>query len=379
VAPDFLGKLPYVSEALTSWAFTSDSRDRLRFTLAPERAGDAARVEEHIRQIAQKMCHNFREFQPRVLAQRAARPDVSREDPHPALEAGGELWRYGKGRYGFGPRLCALMGFFDAACVRLATERFGAQRYQFPSLIGADTLERCRYLKSFPHSLNLVSHLREDFSSIQAFASEARFDGRGLTCDPAGLAPPECLLSPSVCFHWYAWLAGQRLEAPRVGTALGKCFRYESSNLSGLERLWDFSMREIIFVGPREWVLAQRQQAVEWTTPLLDAWGLGYEVASAMDPFFVDDFAVQTSFQLAFDLKFEIRAALPYKPGSLAAGSFNYHQDFFGKAFDVSDARGQPVHTGCVAFGLERLALAFLAQHGVDPARWPAAVRQEIG
>src|SRR5256885_16270405 len=84
VAPDFLGKLPYVSEALTSWAFTSDGRDRLRFTLVPERAGEAPRIEEHIRQIAQKMCLNFREFQPKALVQRASRPAVSQEDPHTA-------------------------------------------------------------------------------------------------------------------------------------------------------------------------------------------------------------------------------------------------------------------------------------------------------
>jgi len=43
------------------------------------------------------------------------------------------------------------------------------------------------------------------------------------------------------------WLAQSELLQPRVITAMGKCFRYESSNLSGLERLWDFNMREIVF------------------------------------------------------------------------------------------------------------------------------------
>jgi seryl-tRNA synthetase len=97
-----------------------------------------------------------------------------------------------------------------------------------------------------------------------------------------------------------------------------------------------------------------------------------------MDPFFIEDFAQQTAFQLAFDLKFEIRANLPYSQGSIAAGSFNYHQDFFGKSFDIRDASGAPVHTGCVGYGLERLVLSFVAHHGLSPDGWPQAVRKLV-
>jgi hypothetical protein len=32
-------------------------------------------------------------------------------------------------------------------------------------------------------------------------------------------------------------------------------------------------------------------------------------------------------------------------------------------------------HTGCVGFGLERLALALFKHHGLDVAGWPASVR----
>ena len=35
----------------------------------------------------------------------------------------------------------------------------------------------------------------------------------------------------------------------RGSTAAGHCFRYESRNIRGLERLWDFTMREIIYCG----------------------------------------------------------------------------------------------------------------------------------
>ncbi len=84
------------------------------------------------------------------------------------------------------------------------------------------------------------------------------------------------------------------------------------------------------------------------------------------------------AFQLAFDLKFEVLAPLPYKQKDLAVGSFNYHQDFFGRSFNVSSTDSTPIHTGCVGFGLERLALAFLAQHGVNRDRWPQVMAREL-
>jgi hypothetical protein len=61
----------------------------------------------------------------------------------------------------------------------------------------------------------------------------------------------------------------------------------------------------------------------------------------------------------------------PFKNSTLAVGSYNYHQDFFGRNLDITLPDGSPAHTGCVAFGLERIAFAFLAQFGLDPSHWP--------
>ena len=81
---------------------------------------------------------------------------------------------------------------------------------------------------------------------------------------------------------------------------------------------------------------------------------------------------------MAFDLKYEVQALLPYKAKTLAIGSFNFHQDLFGRALNISDATGEFANTGCAGFGLERLALAFLAQHGLDAKLWPAAVARNV-
>ena len=55
--------------------------------------------------------------------------------------------------------------------------------------------------------------------------------------------------------------------------------------------------------------------------------------------------------------------------------SFNYHQDHFATTWGVQLADGAPAHTGCVGFGLERLALALFKRHGLDVQGWPSSVR----
>jgi seryl-tRNA synthetase len=77
-------------------------------------------------------------------------------------------------------------------------------------------------------------------------------------------------------------------------------------------------------------------------------------------------------------LKFEL--LIPYHAGATptACMSFNYHIDHFGEVWGLKDAAGQTAHTGCVAFGMDRLAVALFCIHGLNPATWPVPVREAL-
>lgn len=368
---EFLKRLPYVSEGISNPRLLPGGTC-VTFELRKGFESQAELVAGRISEVAVKLCSNHRPGIFKTLAKRDTLPSSFREDPHPLLARQGEIVAFGRGRYGLGPKLVALTEYFDLRARQMARE-FQADAHSFPSLIGADVLDRCRYLRNFPASLNLVCHLREDHAVLQEFARTVRLDGEQLVYDRGASSGVECLLSPSVCFHWYMWLRDSKLSQPRAITALGKCFRYESTNLTGLERLWDFTMREIIFVGPADYVLRNRTTLVELSTHLLDELGMAYEITTATDPFFVDSYAAQSAYQQGFELKYELLAPLPYSGIKLAVGSINYHQDFFGRSFAIETGDG-PAHTGCIGFGYERLALAFVAQHGVDEKHWPDTV-----
>jgi len=161
-------------------------------------------------------------------------------------------------------------------------------------------------------------------------------------------------------------------------TALGRCFRWESTNFATCERLWDFSLREIMFVGSAEWVQRRRSEAMTQVQAIVEQLRLDAWIETANDPFFVTRFASKRYHQLLTQAKFELRLSLPYSGTSLAAASFNVHQEFFGRSFAVRTPEGGFASTGCVGFGLERWVWVLFAQHGPRIAGWPGEVRDAL-
>ena len=270
----------------------------------------------------------------------------------------------------------ALFEYFDRVFDAFGAE-WKPQRFRAPTLIPTHVLAKCDYFRSFPHNVTYASHLPEEPERIEDFRKRHHdretLDERAL----ADMVPPEACLSPAVCYHVYH--ANRDRVVPPGGlvySACGKCFRYESKNVRDLRRLWDFTMREIVFLGTREYVLAERERGIERFKGFLEEHRLAGEIRTASDPFFIaPDAAAKTYFQLSSDTKFEI--ALVLADGArLAVGSFNYHNEFFGKAFNSRNEAGGPMFSACIAFGLERWVYAFVAQHGADPARWPDVIRR---
>jgi len=319
-------------------------------------------------------------FKPKVqvLEDCLDRPVTYGRDPLPELLERGEVSQEANGVFAMGPLLSRLINYFEGRFLGLA-DSFAARPYRFPTLIPARYMDRVNYFSAFPHSLSFATHLRTDLDVIDEFASHATCGEHGLSTPMESFSQIEMMLSPAVCYHLYFALADKTLPGGQVvATAVGNCFRFESSNLASLERLWNFTMREVIFVGAKDFVMQNRETARQRMKDTFQEIGLAYKVESANDPFFIGEFRKQAAFQSAFQLKYEIRARLPFKDSTLAVGSYNYHQDFFGRRLNISLPDGSPAHTGCVAFGLERIAFAFLAQFGLDPQGWPAAVRQAM-
>ncbi len=233
----------------------------------------------------------------------------------------------------------------------------GAEVMRFPSVMSRALLEKQGYLHSSPSPIGCVGALPESGGS--AFAADL-------------------VLTPSASYPVYS-LVAKRGPARAGGVVVDvacECFRLERSD--DIDRHQSFRMREFVCIGTplevhrfrEEWMIRSKQVA--------DTLGLSYRIDRASDPFVGRGGQIVAISQIQQSLKFELLVPVRSDTKLTACMGFNYHRDHFGRIWDIQTPDGAVAHTGSVAFGIDRLALALFAAHGLDTAQWPAAARETL-
>jgi len=250
----------------------------------------------------------------------------------------------------------------------------GAEVLRFPPVTSRHVVEKSGYLKSFPNLLGCVCSLHGSEREIRAAADKHEHGGDWTET----LRPAELVLAPAACYPVYP-LVAERGPVPNGGVKFDvacDCFRREPSK--HLDRLQSFRMREYVCIGTPEEITEFRSRWVDRAQGLADELGLAYNVAPASDPFFGRTGQMMAISQLQNSLKFELLIPVRSTEQPTACMSFNYHQEHFGEIWGIKTESGIVAHTGCVAFGMDRLAVAMFAQHGTDIAAWPVSVRRAL-
>ncbi|MEQ8698943.1 MAG: amino acid--[acyl-carrier-protein] ligase [Bauldia litoralis] len=250
----------------------------------------------------------------------------------------------------------------------------GTEVLRFPPVMSRRDLEKHGYLKSFPNLLGCVCALHGTEADIRA-AADKQATGGDWT---ASLSPADMVLSPAACYPVYPLAASRGPVAPGgwLFDVASDCFRHEPS--SDLDRFQSFRMREYVCIGSEDEVLAFRDRWMAKAEELAGELGLPCAVKPASDPFFGRTGQVMAVSQIQQALKFELLIPLHSAEKPTACMSFNCHRDHFGTTWDIKDQSGAPAHTACVAFGMDRLAVALFWTHGLDTAAWPQAVRDSL-
>ena len=246
---------------------------------------------------------------------------------------------------------------------------------RFPPVMSRRQVEKSGYLKSFPHFLGCVSCLDGDEPKIRD-AVDRHEAGQDWT---TALSPADLVLSPAACYPVYP-LAASRGQLPAEGLLFDvacDCFRREPSKM--LDRLQSFRMREYVCIGTPDQIETFRHRWMKLAEGFAARLGLSWHIDHASDPFFGRVGKFMALSQVEQDLKFELLIPVHSAEKPTACMSFNYHRDHFGGTWNIRTASGEVAHTGCVAFGIDRLALALFATHGLDLAQWPDTVRRSLG
>ena len=209
---------------------------------------------------------------------------------------------------------------------------------EYDSLLSVEEFDALGYARNFPHLTCLLCAL--DVEHLPAFAAgDRRVDVR------YGPSRTSMALLPATCYKVYLERKGQSLTAPQVVGCIARCFRPEDKPLDRY-RGYNFTMKEFVCLG----TAADAKQHVDRGRAVIDqvmrALELEFAYETASDPFFDTSSSVAT-----------MSKVLPTKQEVVfdghAVASLNHHRNYFGRRFGISIA-AEPIHTSCVAFGLER-------------------------
>lgn len=214
-----------------------------------------------------------------------------------------------------------------------------------PAFIDRRVLARSGYSRNFPQHV---------------------FHAKGRSADA-----PARVLAPAACLHLYPLLSGTRLGLrPWRGWVEGPVARYESGRWRFPFRLSSFHMAELVVLGEAEAVERDVVRLAGIVESAFDRLGFAGGWRPATDPFFGPALRGARVAQRIRGSKHEYWPASP----AVAIASSNRHEDTFGRAFDIG-LRDGPAHSGCLAFGLERLTAVSLLRWGPRPDSWPAVLR----
>jgi seryl-tRNA synthetase len=379
VAGDIEKESVFVSPAIDRIKVNADGRTA-RVFLRPGASPDG--VADKARRFLDVMAKQLSGFEIKVFA------ETQRKDQGPyqlgvnsGLVERGWMHDYGKGQVAYSGPVLNLVRLINDTAGDLYRKAFNAKDGHYPAMIDADTLHKCGYFDSHPNAVTFVGNIVEDFDAIEEFR-------RANSCSEGAHMPPHdhvhidgMCLNPAACFPCYPTLTGKTINEGEAYSWLGRVFRYESRNINGLDRLYEFNVRELVFVGNEDYVRACRMKALPIVEELAGIIDIDCKVQTATDPFFATVSAAKKFWQAAQEVKNEIKIPALGNDGEvkqLACGSINLHGNFFGKRFGIKDAAGEPVQTGCVGLGIERWVLAAFTQHGFEKARWPQSIRDYI-
>jgi seryl-tRNA synthetase len=261
----------------------------------------------------------------------------------------------------------------DQRLTGMAASR-GAERLRFPPLLPRRQLESSGYLSSFPHLAGTVYAF--DGDEVQARDQAARAAEHGTWGDFQNMT--ELALMPAACYPVYPAIAARGRLAPGgafVDAGGAWVFRHEPSHDPARRQI--FHQHELVRIGEPEAVLDWRDEWAQRGLDLLRGLGLDAELDVANDPFFGRRGRMLSANQRGERLKLELLVQIA-GPEPTALASFNHHREHFGTIYGLELSDGGTAHTACLGFGHERIVLALLRTHGLDPTSWPASVHAEL-
>jgi seryl-tRNA synthetase len=267
-----------------------------------------------------------------------------------------------------------MMDVLDEYISMFAKEQH-ARKMLLPITVNLKDLLDSHYFDRTPQHANFLSTIEESARSITDFSKV--FKNKKLIQRDL-LKSPHSMCRSAVCLNLYPTMRDEvfKSQENRAFTSVGRVFRHEYKKVVGLERLYEFTCKEIIYLGNKDYVKTKLKECENWFIKFLSEFELNGIIKSATDPFFMENARALQFYQAAEDSKYEVRVLNPFSETDVSIGSLNYHGNHFSKSYNIKFDDNDYVMSGCVGFGYERTIFTIISQYGTSYKEWPLKLKE---
>ncbi len=166
-------------------------------------------------------------------------------------------------------------------------------------------------------------------------------------------------LTPAACLHIYPIFRNQNIRN-KIVTTKARVYRYEHKGFEEKTRYWDFTVREIVYIGDNNFLKKSVNNFQKYMSNILYELEIDHEWKNAFD-YFIDtreNNKIQ-QIQMSNSLKQELIVNID---GDIAVGSANFHLCHF--SFPMNFHQQGEIETACIGIGLERM-IEVLNKYGI--------------
>ncbi len=226
---------------------------------------------------------------------------------------------------------------------------FNYESYHIPGMISEECLKKCGYIDSFPQQLTIPTYIKRE--EIKNVLSNGEITNQSIQME-------KMYMSPSACLHFYPLLENQKISE-KIMTTLTQVYRYEEADFSERSRLWEFNVREMVFVGSNDYVSEMLTLVLGKALDFAKTIDTEAYVRVASDIFYPNRTnEIKGLIQKKNKLKQEL--VMHIDGHEVAVASFNHHHNHFSKPFNFQG--DGTIVSGCVGFGMERWISACVEQ-----------------
>lgn len=362
IDPDYFSTvLSYATTKIESLQYNQKDN-----TIAVSFNGEKKELDEIVKKVTLKIGKEVINKKNRLIFSHASKKDpvYTKKSSFKKLQELGIIYDFGNGHISYQGLFLELLQNIDDTFSKIAKHR-GAVEIHLPSFVQWENIKKLGFIDEYPHYLFFTAPLIRELEVVEKFQNLGKKESPELK---RYLSNPHYCLKPSACSLLYPIFEGYDFEKNSLYTTLGSCTRHETLNVTSCERLTEFQMREIVYVGDKKGQEDFFCFSMDLIKDMIRLFDLTAQIRTANDSFFVSNYSKFRLMQLLGYSKYEATVLIPDADTHIAFASYNNHQNFFSNRFHFTINKDSAV-TSCIGFGLERLVYAAICHHGLERER----------